>query len=303
MLMPGYPWPTYQQDPSLIQQVTQQTVGGYPALQYPPVIDQHTSIQELWDFNIQYLDGADTEYVLESREVIPARYRSRAEQVIHTQQFKGWISTAGSSELLIHGDFPPHETNYISGLSLVCATLLQGLRTRKRYVSLVFFCGIHIEKDDKYAGSVPMVKSLIFQLLQQCSVVASRGNLNQAKSEDIGELCQLFGSLVHCVPQDTTVIFLIDGVVHYETSRFEDDMLVVIRYVLRLARENVKSRPVKVLVMSPTPTEYVFKEFIDDDDDEDTRLLTMDGLPIVGEGYGINHGQLVYEIEDLDGED
>jgi hypothetical protein len=230
--------------------------------------------------NTPDIDETDLEQILESRDLIPTRYRSRAEQVAVTQQFRDWIVAPTSRELLVHGEYMLDGTYYASAMTLLCATMTLALRRRRdRYVSLVFFCSRHIEDDDEYTGGKAIIRSLIVQLLRQHSfdttLLHREVNLGRVQGGDIKQLCALFGWLIRRLPRDVTVICLIDGIVHYETDRYEADMLSVLRYVLHLVRDDRLSTVVKVLATSPSATEKVQEVFREDD----SCFLSMTELP------------------------
>jgi hypothetical protein len=285
-----------------------------PQQLYPPWFIPQTQIEQesYIDYagsrdllNIPDLDQTDIKHITESRNMIPAKYRSRSEQLVNTQQFKDWLVLPKSRELLVHGDFTSGAPNYISALSLLCATLTQVLRTRDRYVSLVFFCGSHIEEDDGPTGGKAMIRSLIAQLLRQQSfattLLSREVDLGRVKAGNLGALCTLFGWLVRRLPQDMTLICLIDGISHYENEDYEDDMLKVLRFILGLVRARDSALAVKILATSPSPTDSVQEEFKEDDD----CFLSMAELPRTGPQFGMLNleSQLDDGSEDSEGSD
>ena len=242
--------------------------------------------------DIPDLDDRDLAYVEEQKYWIATKYGSRAEQVLDTPQFHDWLVAAEPRELLVHGDFRPTEAHHVSGLSLVCATLARTLRARPRYLALVFFCGLH-EGDDEDGpwGPDALVRSFAAQLLRQHPLAATEAELALARTGDLGDACRLFVSLARRVPADVTLVCIVDGIIHFEIDRFEDGMLEVLRCLLRLVRdESPDSARVKVLVTSATPTDSVQREFLryyDDDDEGDSRLIAMEGLPVAGQGFAM----------------
>ncbi|KAF3901541.1 hypothetical protein ABW21_db0200621 [Orbilia brochopaga] len=276
----------------------------YPQPTYPTAFDQSASnitIDTLLKLlHFPEFDLKDIEEVLSGRDIIPFDEVARAEQVVDTQQFRDWAITAKSTELLVEGNFELPESQYISALSVLCATLTRALRTRERYISLVFFCGCHPEDDDEdeasIAGGVPMIKSLIVQLLKQHSDFDMTGldrHINQqlVKDDDLDELCALFGWLVKRLPESSTLVCIIDGVVHYEIDAWEDELIKVVGSLLELAKDKDTPLPVKVLITSPTPTESI-QEFFDMEDD--SSYLTLESL------HETNHVPGLPEFEETD---
>ncbi|KAH8754362.1 hypothetical protein F5883DRAFT_650573 [Diaporthe sp. PMI_573] len=124
----------------------------------------------------QTFDNRDVEEVLNSRDLISPTYVALSGPAADTPQFRDWAIAAEYTELLVEGNFGFSETHYVSALSVLCAVSTQSLRIRERYISLVFFCGCHLEEDgDATAGGIAMIKSLIVQLLEQHRGLVERG--------------------------------------------------------------------------------------------------------------------------------
>ena len=189
-----------------------------------------------------------------------------------------------SRELLVQGEIESRGTYHTSELSLFSATLIQALRTRDRYISLVFFCGYHIEDDELADGQV-MMKSLINQVLRQqtfdISLLHQYVDLEGIWRGDIRQLCALFELLVQQLARETTVVCLIDSIVYYETDEFEADMLEVLRCLLNLVRDGGLQPTFKVLITTPLETEQVRLEFGDDD----STFLSTASLPQTNLSY------------------
>lgn len=272
----------------------------YPQIQQAPIRPQDL----IYMLNVPETDQTDITEVLNAEYQTRNTGRSRANQIVTTNQFRGWILTpTSSSQLFIQGDFRSETTYYVSALSLFCATFSQALRTRERYISLVFFCGLHVEDYGNHSspnelGVQAMIRSLISQLLRgyvskfpawfPAQGIATDVDLERARCGDIHQLCRLFGWLVRNLPEGNTVVCLIDGIFNYETDEYEEDMVAVMDYILRLSRsepERSGSRgaALKVLVTSPLNTYRVQGMFmeIEEDDQEDSSILHMTGIPSV----------------------
>ena len=98
----------------------------------------------------------------------------------------------------------------------------------------------------------------------------------QGKVIKTSRLCGLFAWLVRRLPRGVTLVCLIEGVSHYETDDYEDDMLRGLGRLLSLMRDKSVAAVVKVLVTSATTTDSVQAAFVtDDNDDESSCLLSL----------------------------
>lgn len=279
---PYYMYPPYMYPP-------QQLLVWHPqpSVQVQPAVSPNSAwLQEV--LFIPYSDDKDLKKVSNENDVISLRHRVRAEQVVSTLEFRDWAIKAESKELLVEGNFGYDNCHYISALSLLCSTLTQALRTREGYISTVFFCGCHgkddQDDDDEDVGGVAIMKSMILQLLKQHHPFDLTGlekyiKLDSLKAGDIDQLCGLFVWLVKRLPRDLILVCIIDGAVHYEIDVFEDGLQKVIKCLLSLSRDNTVSIPVKVLVTSPIQTEMTAYLFREEDDEDDSRFISLESFP------------------------
>ncbi|RYP33773.1 hypothetical protein DL767_004640 [Monosporascus sp. MG133] len=237
--------------------------------------------------NISDLDKMDIEAIIELGDAIPLRYRSSANRIVKSDAFHAWATSARSCELLIQGHVVADTVQARAAMSLVSASIMQGLRGRARFVPLVFFCGRHVEYDDEFAGGSAMIRSLTAQLLQQYFANATFRkqdvHLEALEDVDIDIVCGLFGWLVRHLPQNMTVICVLDDASCYENRRYEADMRRVMEFLLGLARDESMPPAVKVLATCPAGTVDLHKLFKRDD----SAILSMEGLPSMGEELGM----------------
>jgi hypothetical protein len=187
--------------------------------------------------------------------------RGRAEQVVSTSVFRDWIVHRGSSRLLVHGDYDINDYPEISPLSVLCVTLVQALRTRLGFGSLIFFCGRHLgQRHGENTGASGLLRSFIAQLLRQCPS-ACHDTLNpsispsEIENGDLKHLTKLFAALVHQLPNTTTLVVTIDGVLVYERKRYREGLYEVVDMLAKLDEEEELTRsPIKILLTSPTET-------------------------------------------------
>lgn len=239
------------------------------------------------------MDETDIVSILERSNSISIHSRTKSDRIVRLRQFRRWIATPTSRELLVHGEFGASSARcYISALSLLCATVMQALRDKQdQYISMVFFCGSHIDESEdeddeegqrhdlpRHCGGRAMIRSLLAQLLRQRSFDAALQeekalgvDIERARKGNLTQLCALLEWLIRQLPADQIMVCIIDSISHYETDELESDMLKVLDTLLRLARDEKVSVPVKILVTSPTTTDAVHRCFFDDSDDGDGK--------------------------------
>ncbi|KAL7935953.1 hypothetical protein V8C35DRAFT_296460 [Trichoderma chlorosporum] len=252
------------------------------------------------------LDEEDLLAVKEYSYRLARKHHTRAVQVTQTREFRQWIVAPTSRRLLIHGDFSPHslDTWRSSPLSFFCLLLVRMLRDRERYVTLVFFCGFHVEDDDSNVGGAAIIRSFIAQLLRQIPFeflsLDSAIDLDSISKDDckISHLCDLFVYLVrHLLRRDRTLVCIIDGIGDYEKYELESEMLAVIKMLLQFCKAaehdngaGSQHGDVKVLATTPFSTEAVQEQFLDEEDEDEDYLpfLSMESFPDVNDTVGIS---------------
>ncbi|KAK4450461.1 hypothetical protein QBC34DRAFT_349211 [Podospora aff. communis PSN243] len=260
----------------------------------PAAIHEYISPQTLLDWiDIPDLASTDMEYITQRRSarLIPLQEQACAEQVVRTRQFKNWLASPSSTQLLIHGIYD--RQRYISGLSLLCQTLAQSLAERTpHFLYLIFFCGLHIEGEN--SGGRAMIQSFICQLLCQYDFAGTLRSSEVVRQlvelGDIEELCELFEILVHRLPREVVLLCVIDGIVYYERDEFASDMGLVLVTLLNLSGGGDTQAVLKVLITSPTKTVDVRRPFGDE------LILSMESLP--GSGLVASRERLVRELSE-----
>ncbi|KAL2272154.1 hypothetical protein FJTKL_07461 [Diaporthe vaccinii] len=246
----------------------------------------------------ELIEEVDLQAILENEEQsIPFREKRKADLIVSTKQFRDWMVTNRSSELLVHGEFRRSRSasEPVSALSVFCATLTQTFRNAgQQQIALVFFCGSHVERDDQQRGPGAMICSFIAQLAKLWPFDATKLQDNASvpfsqlhveaivKDGNLLKLCELFGRLVQLLPEQTTLICIIDGISHYETDEFEDGLLIILGSLLSLARKGDTAATVKVLAGSPTTTDLVQTRFKDDD----SSFISLAEIRDLGQGLG-----------------
>jgi hypothetical protein len=222
------------------------------------------------------------EFIMDRAGSLPFEDRGRAEQVVATPQFRDWMVNREATKLLVHGDFDSAE--YVSPLSFLCTNIVQALRSRSGFVTLVFFCGRHASRDGENIGGVALIRSFIAQLLRQypsCpSTLDPNISLNEVETGNLRQLCELFSILARQLPPTMMLVCAIDGIMFYERSDFWKDMDEVLVALLELAEDDVRMKaPVKVLLTSPKETRSLSEFF-----QSSGALLSMAPIPHTGRG-------------------
>ncbi|KAK7911951.1 hypothetical protein PG985_014432 [Apiospora marii] len=223
------------------------------------------------------IEDRDMSQIIKKKELVPNKDRARAELVLQMAQFREWVVSTSSCELLIHGDF--QGTHYTSGLSVFCCYFLQALEGSSQWAKLAFFCGSHLG-DDAYAGGCSLIRSFISQLLRQeqqfdTSQLSVHVDLDLVERGDVRELCELFRWLLCNMRGDSVMVLfaIIDGLKYYERDEYIGDMEVVLRYLLDLAQDPSLPCVFKLLLTSPSPT-TVIRQVIDP-----MFILSMASIP------------------------
>ncbi|KAK4196074.1 hypothetical protein QBC40DRAFT_268756 [Triangularia verruculosa] len=134
---------------------------------------------------------------------------------------------------------------------------------------------VHQDARTKKGTIRRMVQSLIGQLLSDHDFGLSYSLVPSAdvaliEDGDLEELALLLRWLVQQLPEEVTLVFLIDGIIFYEREEFEGPMLDILGDILGFTATNDISATVKVLVTSPWPTTTVRTAFQEGHPGDDT---------------------------------
>ncbi|KAI1777841.1 hypothetical protein F4818DRAFT_327034 [Hypoxylon cercidicola] len=226
---------------------------------------------DLWHkFGALGFDNKDMQHTLEKQEQIPVRERATAESLVTLPRFREWMVVANSKELLVHGDSTSNRP--ISGMSVFCSTFTQALRQNPKFISLVYFCGLHTDYEDLKAGPLCMMMSFIAQLLLQgdfdTTLLHNHVDISWYEYDeqpDMNDLCALVQWLVRQLPMEMTVFCIIDGVNAYEKGAAIRGLSDGLACIMDLTIDPSIQATVKVLVTSPSRTLEVREGFHEDD--------------------------------------
>ncbi|KAK1847026.1 hypothetical protein CCHR01_10363 [Colletotrichum chrysophilum] len=185
--------------------------------------------------------------------------RAKAQWSLQTDEFRSWLRENHSSLLLVDGEL---QDSMISPLSGICGGIVGALMQNRSSAVAFFFAGLHVDmqQPDIDSGPVPMMRSLIAQLLMSPNLPSrdlsfmSKDMIKGCRDGDFPVLCEVFVKIIKQVPTQTTVYCIIDGVSWYEQGRWLDDLdqfATALEYITK--RNNAgRSGSLKVLLTSPT---------------------------------------------------
>ncbi|XXH04743.1 hypothetical protein Hte_011165 [Hypoxylon texense] len=260
-----------------------------------PNIGWHVTSDGLWHmFGALAFDDIDIQNIQEKQEQIPTHDRAIADSLISIPRFREWMVVAISRKLFVHGVSASNSP--ISSLSAFCSTLSQALRQNPRFVSLVYFCGLHADYDDPYAGPLCMMMSFVAQLILQgdfdTTFLHNYVDISWAEyGEEPGmdDLCAMLKWLVSRLSVETTLFFVIDGVNAFEKDAYVHDFVDGLACILDMTIDSSIQATVKVLITSPSRTLEVREGFHDDD----MVVLTTDRLDT---SMGINQRSFQHRV-------
>ncbi|KAI0139370.1 hypothetical protein F4776DRAFT_662329 [Hypoxylon sp. NC0597] len=249
---------------------------------------------DIWDvFGPFCFEDRDMQHTLDKQETIPTHERAVSESLVTNPRFREWMISPTSSELLVQGDSTGN--HQISSQSVFCSTFLQALRANPKFISLVYFCGLHADYEDLYGGPRSMMMSFIAQLVLQWDFDTTSGHQpieflgdEYGEEPDMLDLCKMVNWLVGQLPAETTVFYVIDGINAFEKEDYLQDVIDGLACILDLTLDARIRATVKVLITSPCRTFEVREGFHDD------VVITMGGQ--LGLSREANQRQLQHRV-------
>ncbi|RFU80324.1 hypothetical protein TARUN_1872 [Trichoderma arundinaceum] len=247
-----------------------------------PVYGWHLSQDTLrWMMKIPDADLIDVSFINSKKEWLPSKHRVHAERIIATQVFRNWIVSPRSAKLMVHWDVqPPKTVAGISPLSVFCSTISQGLRTKEGILSVLWFCGRHIDPSEagEQVGGHYMLASLIDQLLRQYAFdtrpLSSIFNITKLQQNEYNELMSLFDWLVKQLPSTATLFCVVDGVALFERGEYWEQSAPVFLKIVNLVDDPTVPAVIKVLFTSTPGTDMVRGAF-----EQNDLILEVGSLP------------------------
>lgn len=227
------------------------------------------------------VDLDDIAFITNRKLQFPPGERLLTEQIVITGLFRDWISSPSSSRLLVQWDSNlPRIIAGISPLSVFGMTIAQLLRAKSRFISLVWFCGRHLDvvESDRNVGGQSMLVSLIDQLLRQHVFNAQHLpqdiDIENLVHKSTHSLLRLLKWLIGQLPESVTLFFIIDGIVLYEREEFWEEAQHGLSAILTFCNGSSTSADVKVLYTSAPGAGVVKVAF-----QGDNLILHMHQLP------------------------
>ncbi|KAJ8114484.1 hypothetical protein OPT61_g3642 [Boeremia exigua] len=272
-----------------VRSITPTPISGMtwqPNVSNPMLLDSSVTPESLWRLLRvgDELEKVDMEIIADRNESLPWTDRARGGHVVNMDQFKTWMTSPGPSTLLVHGHCV--SVGGTTALSLLCSTLTKALRQRSNFLALAYFCGLHEDMDERYYGGVALLQSLIAQLLCQ-QPFDTRGiqhdvDLAGAEQGQVAGLCQVFAWLAHQLPEETTLVCIIDELAYYERDAAIDETLEVMAYISQLIYNSRLRATIKVLATSTIAVREM-REFFPEDSILDMSAVSSTGILDSGE--------------------
>ncbi|KAF3062870.1 hypothetical protein CFAM422_010313 [Trichoderma lentiforme] len=225
-----------------------------------------------WMIKIPDADLIDISFIHNRKSSLSTKDIAQAEQIVHSQVFRNWIVSPNSAKLMVHWDFqPPKTIAGISPLSLFCSTITQGLRTKQHMLSVLWFCGRHIDTSEagEHVGGHSMLASIIDQLLRQHTFdtrsLSNSFNMASLQQNDYNELLSLFDWLVKELPNTVTLFCIIDGVALFEREEYWERSAPVFLKMVNLSNDLTVPAFMKILFTSTPGTDMVRGAFEQED--------------------------------------
>lgn len=192
--------------------------------------------------------------------------QAQGQWLLNNPRLQHWLTADETTSLLVDGN--GNGSDIISPMSHVCALLITSLQRIEPVLTVFFFCGLHVSKQDPLSGPSGLVRSLISQILdiQEYSLDFIDDEYERRLQEwDIAYLMHLFQSLVDQLPQDRVLYCIIDGISFYERSIHNPELEVVIRGLTELAQDCGIGPIFKLLITSPLNNRCAAPFFAQDD--------------------------------------
>ena len=218
------------------------------------------TVPELLDIlAVPHMQAAeDLDYILKKGSDFGSASQGQARYLVQTIQFKNWLHSPRSELLIVDANLDFHQTDKISPISVIGATLSLSVMKLQPAISLHFFCGQHLGGDDMLRGPLGLLRSLISQLLLHSNIlghlnvdfITDHVYLNELQALGLEPLCDVFLQLIRRLSPDMTVFCIIDGISWYEQDAWDDGMHLILRSLNGMANDPQLVPRFKVLLTS-----------------------------------------------------
>ncbi|KAI1334895.1 hypothetical protein F5Y15DRAFT_428570 [Xylariaceae sp. FL0016] len=192
---------------------------------------------------------------------------SRAAGLVRSPRVKQLLHSPAAGLVLVEGCGERGQIGRVAPISYVCATLSETLRAANQKfdassITLLFFCGRHIDPGDMLRGPQGLMRSLLAQLIMELprndwladSVPIEFPHLESSELERLAleDVCELFHPLLGRVPRGGSVFCLVDGISSYRSPEWQGDLYIVTRCFRTVLADEGLGAHLKILMTSPT---------------------------------------------------
>ena len=222
----------------------------------------------LLEFDSQLLPD-DVESTLRNVWTLSPSAQDRAVTIMALPQLHTWLTTTQPSALFINGNHDASARQ--SPLSYICSKLIDstcsstGASRLPSILACAFFCGQHMDPDDRAAGPAGMMRSLLAQIVLSHNAfnLKTIKRLLEIDPSKIGELCTIFAELIDQLPRRYLVFCIIDGLTLYEDSPTRCEAAIEAMQSLLEVMERCKTKGCifKLLVTCPGSSRTLYRQF------------------------------------------
>lgn len=195
---------------------------------------------------------------------------ARSRWLLTSPQFCDWLAVPDSGIVVVHSYGEEALDGRTSAMSVLCATLTSALlRQGGSVVVIYFFCGLHANEDDGFAGPVGMIRSLAMQLLLSKAVAElnlgftnNDGLRKDLNDENPEAFLHVLEQLISQLPAGTRVYCLLDAPHIYDTRKngLEGDLRQVFRFLSELVYDPSLAPIFKLLVTTLFRSDVILEE-------------------------------------------
>ena len=223
------------------------------------------------------IPAQDLRRCLESGPLLSLEEQDRVKWIMRSPGLRKWVTYPQSTTILINGNMDANEV--FSPTTFLAANVVETLQAIKPIITIQYFCSLRATAKNaaKYNAST-ILKSFIAQLLLNDVAwdltFMGQEKIDKIESNDLKTLFDVFFRLLQQLPPMTFLYWIIDGITFYERSEWRDDLLKVIKKLLKIVKRCEKV--VIKLLLTCHNQSYFVKDYIEAPD----RFLvpsTVDG--------------------------
>lgn len=211
----------------------------------------------------------DLEYVVRQGLHLNPSEQGQAQWLMKMDRFWTWFSSTDPDMIFADGGLmdPSQHQLRISSLSVVCATIAATIaQTSSDAIALHYFCAQHVSSNDTMSGPQGLMRCLTARLLVEMQgKYGAVPNLDfldaisiqNLQHHDVGQLCDLFCSLLMQIKPNATVYCIIDGICWFERLEMLEDLFKVMQSICGMVDDPGRRVTLKVLLTSPFRSRHI----------------------------------------------